>query len=96
MLARKLEHEKAQRMRVRGFTAAELPDMEALAYLDKSPMPDELTNVIHPAFQISHWVAQDSLPKHRGAVPLLGDHDGPWVAEDPAVGGHAPVSLALG
>ncbi|KAG4440489.1 hypothetical protein IFR05_004024 [Cadophora sp. M221] len=95
ILARKLEHEKSQRARLRGFTAAELLDMEVLAYFDKDPMPDEPTIVIHPAFQLSNWVTQNSLPKHRGAVPLLGEYDGLWVAENPAVWAMIEPSLKL-
>jgi len=35
-------------------------------------------NAINPVFQLSQWETQDSLPKHRGAITLFGDHDSLW------------------
>ncbi|KAG4418529.1 hypothetical protein IFR04_008332 [Cadophora malorum] len=71
-----------QYTRFKGFSAADLFDMEALAYFGKDPMPNGLTNAINPVFQLSQWETQVSLPKHRGAITLFGDHDSLWEWHD--------------
>ncbi|KAE8454261.1 hypothetical protein EG329_005186 [Mollisiaceae sp. DMI_Dod_QoI] len=77
--ARHVELEIYQRRRLIGFTAAEMQTLEALAGLEKSSMNYHLNTPVHPVFERRWWMSQRDLPKHRALIPILGDHDGPWL-----------------
>jgi hypothetical protein len=64
---------------LRGFIAGELCRFEALAALDENVMSLGLRNPIHVVFEKKQWMAEEEMPKHRGAVPILGGRDGFWV-----------------
>lgn len=53
--------------------------MEALAALAEAGMQHGLRNPIHPVFQKMQWVTEEQMPKQRGAIPILGDHEGFWL-----------------
>lgn len=70
--------EACQKKRLKGFTTTELERMEALAPLDMRAWKHGLQNLIDPMFN-SAWATKTSIPRHRGAIPILGDHDGFWL-----------------
>jgi hypothetical protein len=53
--------------------------MGAMAALDLSEARHALPNSIHPLFQRDQWVTEETMPKHKGATPTLGEHDGLWL-----------------
>ncbi|KAF8860479.1 hypothetical protein BDZ45DRAFT_688468 [Acephala macrosclerotiorum] len=71
-------YEVYQRRRLVGFTPDELKKIEALAGLDDTPMEYNLTNGIHPIFQLPAWLSEAELPKHQALIPTLGDYNGFW------------------
>ncbi|KAI9642393.1 hypothetical protein NHQ30_009197 [Ciborinia camelliae] len=73
------ELEIYQRKRFNGFTTFDLHSMEALAALDTSIIPHSLNTPIHPCFEKSRWVVENNMPKHKGAIPILGREEGFWM-----------------
>jgi len=53
--------------------------MGALAALDTAERVCDLRNPIHPIFRKSQWFTEETMPKHRGAVPILGAEEGFWL-----------------
>ncbi|KAG4429548.1 hypothetical protein IFR05_014971 [Cadophora sp. M221] len=76
--------EEYPRKRLKGFTTTELQRMEALAPLDNRTWRHSLKNPINPIFN-GRWVTEADVPKHRGAIPILGDHEGLWLMECPRI-----------
>ncbi|KUJ09625.1 uncharacterized protein LY89DRAFT_787913 [Mollisia scopiformis] len=75
-----------QKTRFRGFTTAELKELNALEPLDFETHKNELTNIdIHPAFRRKRWLTEKDLPKHLGVPPILGGLDGLWEVTNPVV-----------
>lgn len=70
--------EEYQRKRLKGFTTTELQRMGALTPLDSRTWRHSLKNPINPIFN-SRWVTEADMPRHRGAIPILGDHEGLWL-----------------
>ena len=68
-----------QRSRFHGFTAEELRRFEALAALDEDVVGHGLSNPIHEVFEKKQWLREEEMPKHRGAIPILGGCDGFWL-----------------
>ncbi|THV43779.1 hypothetical protein BGAL_0931g00020 [Botrytis galanthina] len=75
------ELERFQRKRFNGFTAFDLHNMKCMAALDTEIFPHSLRNPIHPCFEKSRWMTEDDMPKHKGAIPILGDEKGFWMAK---------------
>jgi hypothetical protein len=71
--------ETYQRSRFHGYTADELHRFEALAALDETVMRHGLTNPIHAVFEKKQWLTEGEMPRHRGAIPILGGEDGFWL-----------------
>lgn len=74
----RVAYEVYQRRRLVGFTPDELKKIEALAGLDDTLMEYNLTNDIHPIFQLPAWLSEAELPKHQALIPTLGDYNGFW------------------
>jgi len=53
--------------------------MGAMTALNLSKASHGLTNPIHPLFTGEQWVTEESMPKHRTAIPILGDQNRFWV-----------------
>lgn len=53
--------------------------MGALAAFDRDDVPHGLENPIHPCFERERWVVETDMPKHKGAIPILGGEDGFWM-----------------
>ncbi|KAM0126583.1 hypothetical protein ACHAP3_009244 [Botrytis cinerea] len=79
------ELETYQRKRFNGFTTFDLHTMKCLAALDTDVSLYNLRNPIHPCFEESKWVTENDMPKHKGAIPILGDEIGFWMADNPVV-----------
>ncbi|KAL2067941.1 hypothetical protein VTL71DRAFT_16039 [Oculimacula yallundae] len=78
--------EQYQRMQNWGFTADELLRLGALPASDERPMVSDLNNTLYPAFMRSQWLTEMMMPKHTGAIPVLGDDvNGLWLAENPRI-----------
>ncbi|KAF7867432.1 hypothetical protein EAF04_005515 [Stromatinia cepivora] len=84
-----------QRKRFNGFTASDLHGMQALAALDTNFFLHSLENPIHPCFERSRWVVEDCMPKHKGAIPILGKHEGFWVVMFGFHSGYEDVATGL-
>ncbi|TGO49385.1 hypothetical protein BCON_0211g00020 [Botryotinia convoluta] len=70
------ELERYQRRRFNGFTAFDLHTMKCLAALDTDVFLHNLRNPVHPCFEKSKGVTENDMPKHKGAIPILGDELG--------------------
>ncbi|KAM0152810.1 hypothetical protein ACHAPG_007473 [Botrytis cinerea] len=79
------ELETYQRNRFNGFTTFDLYTMKCLAALDTDVFLHNLRNPIHPCFEESKWLTENDMPKHKGAIPILGDEIGFWMADNPVV-----------
>lgn len=53
--------------------------MKCLAALDTDVFLHNLRNPIHPCFEESKWLTENDMPKHKGAIPILGDEIGFWM-----------------
>jgi len=71
--------EPYQRSRLHGFTAHQLHRFEALAALDYSVMNHGLSNPIHDVFEKKQWLTESEMPRHKGAIPILGGEGGFWL-----------------
>ncbi|KAG4027309.1 hypothetical protein MFRU_031g00570 [Monilinia fructicola] len=74
-----------QRKRFNGFTNLDLDSIQALAALDTNVIHQNLENPIHPCFALERWVVESQMPKHKGAIPILGREEGFWIANNPVV-----------
>ncbi|ESZ91772.1 hypothetical protein SBOR_7842 [Sclerotinia borealis F-4128] len=83
--ASKSDDGKGKEKRFNGFTTFDLHSMQALAALDTNIYIHGLENPIHPCFERSKWVVENDMPKHKGAIPILGREEGFWMADNPVV-----------
>lgn len=67
---------KYQQIRLHGFTAAELAEMETLNAVDDTAMQCELGNAIHPLFAKDRWCREAEMPKDQAYLPIYGDYPG--------------------
>ncbi|KAF8856528.1 hypothetical protein BDZ45DRAFT_790328 [Acephala macrosclerotiorum] len=74
--------ENYQKIRLHGYTAAELRDLNALEPLDLEDKHEDLKNPMHPVFDKSQWLTEDILSKHKAAQPILGAYEGFWATDD--------------
>ncbi|KAB8288102.1 hypothetical protein EYC80_010235 [Monilinia laxa] len=81
-----------QRKRFNGFTNFDLESIQALAALDTNAIHQNLENPIHPCFALKRWVVESQMPKHKGAIPILGREEGFWIYE--RIWGGQPTSLS--
>ncbi|KAF7923677.1 uncharacterized protein EAE98_007495 [Botrytis deweyae] len=75
------ELERYQRKRLNGFTEFDLHNMNCLAALETDIFLHTLRNPIHPCFEKGKWVSEIDMPKHKGAIPILGAKKGFWMAK---------------
>jgi hypothetical protein len=69
--------ERWQKTMYYGWTASELNSLEALAAF-QTAMPNNLTNELHPIFQLDRWIKKEELPLHRPPYPLSKGREGFW------------------
>lgn len=79
---RAVELDVYQRKRFNGFTTLDLRNMQALAALDTNEFLHGLENPIHPCFGKNRWVIENDMPKHKGAIPILGKEEGFWMVSN--------------
>ncbi|KAF5875573.1 uncharacterized protein Bfra_004026 [Botrytis fragariae] len=76
------ELERYQTKTFDGFTAFDLHTVKCLVVMDTDIFLHSLRNTIHPCFEKSKLVTEDDMPKHKGAIPILGDEKGFWMADN--------------
>lgn len=69
--------ERWQNCRFYGWSARELNSLEALSAF-QTALPNNLTNELHPLFQLDRWMKKEELPLHRPLYPLPTGCEGFW------------------